>query len=227
MSEFSVVITAGGIGKRMGTAVPKQFLELNGKPVLLHTLEKFHSFDPTAQLLITLPYEWKTYWDDLLIKFNCDIPHQVVDGGEERYHSIKNALKMCSGKYVAIHDGVRPLVNEETLKRCFEAVKTNGQVIPVVPLKESIRKVTEDGSHAEDRSLFRLVQTPQCFLKEVLENAYQKEYHTKITDDAGLVEEAGYKIYLVAGNEENIKITTLLDLEFASMLMGKTTYKKT
>jgi 2-C-methyl-D-erythritol 4-phosphate cytidylyltransferase len=223
MSEFSVVITAGGIGKRMGSLVPKQFIEVAGKPVLIHTLEKFYTFDPTAQLLITLPSEWRTYWEDLLIKFNCNIPHQIVDGGEERYHSIKNALKMCSGKYVAIHDGVRPLVNEETLKRCFEAVKINGQVIPVVPLKESIRKITVDSSHSEDRSSFRLVQTPQCFLKEVLENAYQKEYHTKITDDAGLVEEAGYKIYLVAGNEENIKITTAFDLEIVNLLIAKQT----
>lgn len=223
MSEFSVVITAGGIGKRMGSTVPKQFLELGGKPVLIHTLEKFHTFAPTAQLLITLPSEWRGYWKELLVKYNCSIPHQLVDGGEERYHSIKNALKMCSGKYVAIHDGVRPLVSEATLKRCFDAVKINGQVIPVIPLKESIRKLTQDSSHSEDRSLFRLVQTPQCFLKEVLEKAYQIGYHTKITDDAGLVEEAGYKIHLVDGNEENIKITTAFDLEIVNLLLAKQT----
>lgn len=218
-----MVITAGGIGKRVGSTVPKQFLELSGKPLLIHTLEKFYTFAPTAQLLITLPSEWKEFWDELLVKFNCNIPHQIVEGGEERYHSIKNALKMCSGKYVAIHDGVRPLVSRDTLKRCFDDVKINGQVIPVISLKESIRKLTPDNSHSEDRSLFRLVQTPQCFLKEVLEEAYRIEYHSKITDDASLVEEAGYKIHLVDGNEENIKITTAFDLEIVNLLIAKQT----
>lgn len=219
MSGFSVIITAGGIGKRMGGPIPKQFLEIAGKPVLVHTLEKFHSFDPTAQLVLTLPSDWRSYWKELLEKHKCTIVHTIVDGGSERYHSIKNALEVCTGDHIAVHDGVRPLVSLETIEACFSAAMLNGAAIPVVPVKESIRKVKDGGSVAENRSLFRLVQTPQCFGKEVLIKAYCLPYHDGITDDASLVEECGYEIHLVQGNEENIKITSSVDLSIAEMLL--------
>jgi 2-C-methyl-D-erythritol 4-phosphate cytidylyltransferase len=219
MSDFSIIITAGGIGKRMGGNMPKQFIEIAGKPLLIHTLELFYSADPAAQLILTLPPDWKEFWIDLLDKHSCYISHTIVDGGNERYHSIKNALSICIGKFIAVHDGVRPLVSKETVKRCFDSVEQYGQVIPVIPLKESLRQIFEDTSRSVNRSNFCLVQTPQCFKKEVITKAYNIPYHIGITDDATLVEEAGYIIHLVEGNEENIKITTQLDLIIAEQLV--------
>jgi 2-C-methyl-D-erythritol 4-phosphate cytidylyltransferase len=218
MSDFSIIITAGGIGKRMGGDMPKQFIEIAGKPLLIHTLELFYSTHPSAQLILTLPPDWKQFWIDLLEKYSCSISHTVVNGGQERYHSIKNALSICTGKFVAVHDAVRPLVSKETVKRCFEAVEKYGQVIPVIQLKESLRQIFDDTSRSVVRSNFCLVQTPQCFKKEVITKAYNIPYHSGITDDASLVEEAGYIIHLVEGNEENIKITTQLDLIIAEQL---------
>lgn len=219
MIEFSVIITAGGIGKRMGGPIPKQFLEVAGKPILMHTLEKFHTFDQEAQLILTLPSDWRSYWEELLIKHTCKIAHTIVDGGSERYHSIKNALELCTGKYVAVHDGVRPMVSKETLHACYEGIRKHDGVIPVVPVKESIRRISASNSRAEDRSQYRLVHTPQCFKKEVLLKAYSLPYHDRITDDASLVEEAGFEIHLVAGNEENIKITSAVDLKIAELFL--------
>jgi 2-C-methyl-D-erythritol 4-phosphate cytidylyltransferase len=219
MKTFSVIITAGGIGKRMNQTLPKQFIEVAGKPVLMHTLERFHQFDPDAELVITLPLEWKEYWEGLIKEHNCTIPHTIIDGGEERYHSVKNAIRHCSGDYIAVHDGVRPLVSNDTLRNCWDVVVATGAVVPVVPVKESLRKIGEHGSVAMVRSEYRLVQTPQCFSKEVILDAYSREYHAAITDDASLVEEAGYHVALVHGNDENIKLTTPSDLLFAQVLL--------
>jgi 2-C-methyl-D-erythritol 4-phosphate cytidylyltransferase len=217
--RFTVILTAGGIGKRMGGTLPKQFLTLNNKPILLHTLEKFHRFDPSIQLIITLPSDWKDYWQEILAEHQITIPHLVVDGGKERYHSIKNAIECCEGDFVAVHDGVRPLVSNETIKRCFDAVQQFGQVIPVIPLKESLRKMHNEHSQAVPRSSYVLVQTPQCFSKDAIIKAYNLPFHDKITDDASLIEEAGFSIHCVDGNEENIKITSQMDLLLAKGLM--------
>ena len=219
MVKFSVIITAGGLGKRMGEELPKQFLLAGGKPILIHTLELFHKYDPDAQFLITLPNEWKSYWEKLCIQYNCNIVHQVIDGGQERYFSIKNALSFCEGEFIAVHDGVRPLVSLDTIKRCFDEVKIKGQVIPVYNIKESIRQLFDDTSKAVDRSQYCIVQTPQCFKAEVLIDAYNRDYHDSITDDASLVEEAGYQIHLVEGNVENVKITSPIDLILANCLL--------
>ncbi|MEY3236522.1 MAG: hypothetical protein RI883_623 [Bacteroidota bacterium] len=216
MSRYSIIITAGGIGKRMGADLPKQFIEIAGKPILIHTLELFFNFDPKAQLIITLPIEWKEYWKEILQKYQCTIPHLISDGGLERYHSIKNALKICTGDFIAVHDGVRPLVSIETISRCFTNVEKLDQVIPVIPINESLRQVFDDTSRAVDRNEFCIVQTPQCFKKSVLEKAYTISFHEGITDDASLVEEAGFPIHLIEGNIENIKITSKFDLIVAT-----------
>lgn len=215
----SVIITAGGIGKRMKSALPKQFLPVGDKPLLMYTLEKFYHFDPKIQIVLTLPDVWREYWEALVAENEFKIPHRVVSGGLERYHSIKNALDYCLGDVIAIHDGVRPLVSAETLQTCFEAVNSNDAVIPVLEVKSSLRKRTGDKSEAVDRNSFVEVQTPQCFKKEVILDSYKKEYHSRITDDAGLAEEAGYTITCVPGNEENIKVTSQTDLLFAEMLL--------
>lgn len=220
MEDLSFIITAGGIGKRMNSDLPKQFIEIDGKPILLHTLERIHSICPKAQLIITLPLAWKEMWENILKRNSCAIDHTIVDGGSERYHSVKNALELCKGNFVAVHDGVRPLVNAETINNCVNQLEGYGQVIPVQSLNDSIRELFDDTSRAVDRSRFCLVQTPQFFKKEVLKIAYSIPYHTSITDDASLVEEAGYIIHLVEGNIENIKITTPIDLILAREIMS-------
>ena len=217
--QKSVIITAGGIGKRMGSELPKQFLVLGGKPVLVHTLELFFKYDPNIEIILTLPNDWRGYWETVIDKYYCRVPHIVVNGGEERYHSIQNALKQCSGSFIAVHDGVRPFVSFETLDRCFSALNQYEAVVPVLKLKESIRQTNENSTNAVDRSNYRLVHTPQCFRAEVLHKAYEQAYHEKVTDDACLVEGLGYTIHLVESNEENIKLTTPFDFLIAETII--------
>ena len=220
MNNISVIITAGGIGKRMGGDLPKQFIRLGGKPILLRTLECFYNFDTNFELILTLPSDWHAYWKESLKDFNCTIPHTLVSGGDERFHSVKNALDCCSGNLIMVHDGVRPFVAKETIQLCLEALTTNEAVIPVLTIKESVRERQGTSSHAVDRSKFLLVQTPQCFRSSVLRDAYNLEYHSGITDDATLVESLGIEIQLIQGNEDNIKITTQKDLIIAEAIMA-------
>lgn len=215
----SVIITAGGIGKRMGTDLPKQFLEIQGKPILLHCLEKFHSFDSTLEIIITLPADWMSYWTELLKTFQCEIPHRVSTGGQERFHSIQMALSQCTGDFIMVHDGVRPLVSHETIQRCIEGLAHSESVIPVLALKDSLRVLTIDGSEMVDRNAYKLVHTPQCFKSELLKKAYQTSFHEGMTDDASVVGLIGPEPYLVKSNEENIKITTSSDLAIAAALL--------
>lgn len=217
----SIIITAGGIGTRMGETLPKQFLLLEQKPVLIHTLEAFHAFDPHAQLIITLPHEWQSYWHELLDKYNIEIAHQLVDGGKERFHSIHNALQVCDGKQIGIHDGVRPLVSQATIKRCFDGLDFAKAVVPVLKLKDSIRMGSESNSKSVDRGAYFLVHTPQCFDAQTLKAAYQHGFDPKFTDDASVVEALNIMPLLVESNEENIKITTPLDLKILHALFEK------
>jgi 2-C-methyl-D-erythritol 4-phosphate cytidylyltransferase len=171
--------------------------------------------------VLTLPGEWKLFWEDLLLKHKCEIPHSIVDGGKERYFSIKNALDLCTGEFIAVHDGVRPFVSLKTIERCFLAVQELGQVVPVLPVKESLRFIQENESKSLDRTAYFTVQTPQCFKKSALVEAYKIPFHSGITDDASLVEEAGFFIHSVEGNEENIKVTTPLDIILADFLLKR------
>lgn len=220
MTAISVIITAGGTGQRMNASLPKQFLLIHEKPILMRTLEQFYQFNPKMQLIVTLPEEWKHHWEELQQDYDFSIPHRVVDGGIERYHSIRNALGYCHGEIVAVHDGVRPLVSHETLKRCLDAMGRSDAVIPVMPFTESIRKREGDRTVSVPRADFLTVQTPQCFRLKVLKKAYELPYHVGITDDAGLVEEAGFRIDTVEGNAENIKITSRMDLKYAELFLS-------
>jgi 2-C-methyl-D-erythritol 4-phosphate cytidylyltransferase len=217
----SVIITAGGLGKRMGSDLPKQFLVLGGKPVLIHTLELFFKYDPKIEIILTLPNDWRGYWETVIDKYFCRVPHIVVNGGKERYHSIQNALNRCSGSFIAVHDGVRPFVSFETLDRCFSALNQHEAVVPVLKLKESLRQTNETLTNAVDRSNYRLVHTPQCFQAEILRKAYEQDYNARVTDDACLVEELGYKIQLVESNEENLKLTTPFDFLIAETIFQR------
>ncbi len=203
----------------MGAEIPKQFLEVSGLPILMHTIRCFYEFNPSCQIIVTLPSDWKEYWEDLRHSHHFTIPHRIVDGGIERYDSIKNALRFCSHKIIGVHDGVRPLVNTVTIERTLLSAKENGSGIPTLPLKESLRKLKDNETYAVDRKNYFTVQTPQFFQEEILLNAYEIPFHAGITDDASLVEEAGYTIFMTEGNEENIKITTPNDLKFAALFL--------
>ena len=215
MHENTIIITAGGTGKRMGGDIPKQFLLLGETPILMQTIARFFTFDNHAQLLVTLPEEWKSYWKELCDKHQFKVSHTLISGGKERFHSIQLALQHAIGNFVAVHDGVRPNVSQETIQRCFASARNTGSGIPVLEVTESLRQLLPDGtSKAVIRSNFRSVQTPQVFERSLLETAYKRPFHIGITDDASLVEEAGFTISLVEGNVENIKITTRGDLTF-------------
>jgi 2-C-methyl-D-erythritol 4-phosphate cytidylyltransferase len=222
-----VIIVAGGKGLRMGGDLPKQFLPLKGKPVLMHTLDAFHKWNPSAELILVIPKEHESYWNMLCKELNCNILHKVVYGGETRFHSVQNGLKEIKGEgLTAVHDGVRPFVSSEVITACFSEAERNGAAIPVVPMIESAREIiNDDGSKPFDREKIRIVQTPQVFKTHILKEAYQQPYNKCITDDASLVQAAGYKIRLVAGNRENIKITTPLDLIWAENILERKDFR--
>jgi 2-C-methyl-D-erythritol 4-phosphate cytidylyltransferase len=217
----TVIITAGGIGKRMGGDMPKQFLLIDEKPILMHSIQAFHAYDSSIEILVTLPEDWKPYWSELIKLHQFNIKHQVISGGVERFHSIQIALQQATGQSIAVHDGVRPLVSQDTIARCFEAVTKHKAVVPFLPIAESVRYVGKKPSKSVLRSDYVLVQTPQVFDKNTLLQAYQQEFHAGITDDASLVEESGVEIHLVDGNPENIKITRPIDLEIAQLLIQR------
>ena len=219
MKKF-VIIVAGGSGSRMGTEIPKQFLELNGKPVLMHTIRIFHEFDPASEIILVLPPNQQQFWKALCLKYSFDLAHQVVSGGPTRFHSVKNGLaKIDESGIVFIHDGVRPLVSAETLKRCLETAREKGNAIPVLPVHESLRKSEGETTVSVDRSLYFSVQTPQTFRTEQILEAFKQDFDPAFTDDASVAEKAGFSIQLVEGNRENIKITTPTDLIIAEAFL--------
>ncbi len=216
----TAIIVAGGKGIRMQADIPKQFLELNGKPILMHTLEVFHCCDPHIQLILVLPSSQIDFWNDLCDEYSFTLKHQIVVGGQNRFTSVKNALDSIHGRsLVAVHDGVRPLVSIDTITRCFDESGIKGTAIPVIDLVDSIRLVTVNGNQSVDRSSYKLVQTPQVFDIEILKNAYNQDFSPLFTDDASVVEASGVTINMVEGNRENIKITSPFDLEMAEWLL--------
>jgi len=215
------VIVAGGKGERMNAVVPKQFLLLKGKPILMHTLEVFSRFDPEMALILVLPKNQIDFWKELCKKHAFLVKHSIVEGGDARFYSVKNGLKdVVLPALIAIHDGVRPLVSADTIGRCFDAASKYGSAIPVVDMVESVRKITDNGNESVDRSKYKLVQTPQVFDGQALLKAYDQEFSSLFTDDASVFEAAGMEVNLVEGNRENIKITTAMDLKIAEVLIA-------
>jgi 2-C-methyl-D-erythritol 4-phosphate cytidylyltransferase len=214
------IIVAGGSGKRMNTRIPKQFLLLDGDPVLMRSVRAFHQYNPEMQLIIVLPPDQISYWKTLCDNHAFNIPHRIVEGGKTRHHSVKNALeKVRPGCLVAVHDGVRPLISKVLIKTCFDTAGIFGNAVPAVELSESIRRVKGRKNISTDRSEFRLVQTPQVFKSEILIEAFRQPYNDDFTDEATLVESAGHLIHLVKGESENIKITTTTDMWFATAIL--------
>lgn len=219
--DLYVVIVAGGTGKRMESETPKQFLELAGRPVLMHTIERFRKFSDAIEIIAVLPEDQLRHWTELQKKYSFNITHTLVKGGRERFFSVKNGLEFVDTPgFVAIHDGVRPLVSIDTIKRCFEEAEKYGNAIPVATPEESVRITTEQGSRSVNRMYIKLVQTPQVFNTELIKKAYLQKYDPDFTDDATVLEKTGEKIHLVEGNRENIKITNPEDLLMAQYLIS-------
>ena len=219
--DLYVVIVAGGSGKRMGMDTPKQFMELAGKPVLMHTIERFRQFNGTIEIITVLPENQLRYWTELQKKYSFDVPHTLVKGGAHRFISVKNGLKFVNAPgLVAIHDGVRPLVRLETIQRCFDAATEHGNAIPVISPADSLRLLKDGNNIPVSRMNVKQVQTPQVFDAEIIKKAYQQEYDTAFTDDATVIEKAGHKVIMVEGNRENIKITNPEDLFIAQTLLA-------
>jgi 2-C-methyl-D-erythritol 4-phosphate cytidylyltransferase len=204
----------------MGSDLPKQFIPLQGKPVLMHTLEVFHRWDASATLVVVIPPAHRSYWSMLCRELNCNVPHRIANGGETRFHSVLNGLQQVTEAGITgIHDGIRPLVAPEVIEACFAGAAQHGAVIPVIPVTESIREREGERSCAVDRERYCIVQTPQVFRNDWLQEAYRQPCKPQFTDDASVVEASGKTIHLVSGNRENIKITTPLDLLIAGQLM--------
>lgn len=209
-----VIIVAGGIGKRMNSPLPKQFIEIQGKPIIFHTIEKFLAFDSSIHFVISLHKDYISLWEDLLATHKFNFNHQVVTGGEERFHSVKNALELVpNNAVVGIHDAVRPYVSQQTIKNCVEGLKNHESVIPVIPVTDTIRLIENNSSKTLERVNLRAVQTPQYFNSNSIKNSYNQEYSSKFTDDASVIEGNGNDVFLVDGNIENIKITSQIDLK--------------
>ncbi len=232
-----IIIVAGGKGLRMGGDIPKQFLPIGGKPILMRTLERFRTYSETLQIILVLPKDQHDYWLQLCKEYHFPFPstgetekglYLMTDGGETRFHSVQHGLALIPDDaqgVVGVHDGVRPFPSIEVIRNCYETARTAKAVIPVIPVVETLRHVESEESHSSlsktvPRSDYRLVQTPQTFDIQLLKAANQQPYNDNFTDDASVVESYGYPITLVEGNRENIKITTPYDLKIAEVLIG-------
>lgn len=222
------IVVAGGLGLRLKSDIPKQFIPICGKPILMRTLERLHQYSNDINIILVLPKQHQDYWRLLCSEYNFAIAHKVVDGGKERFFSVKNALDsidISEDAIVGIHDGVRPFVDLSVIEKCFETAQLKGNAIPAVNPVESVRFGKEDIKNdiktiAYNRNLVWLVQTPQCFDLKILKEAYNQPFNKRFTDDASVVESIGYRVNLVEGNRENIKITNPLDIAYAELLFN-------
>ena len=242
-----IIIVAGGKGLRMGSDIPKQFLPIGGKPVLMRTLERFRAYSSALQIILVLPEAQQDYWRKLCEEYHFEVAYQLANGGQTRFHSVQNGLALVPDDaegVVGVHDGVRPFPSIEVIRNCYETARTAKAVIPVIPVVETVRHLEGDKSVTVPRGDYRLVQTPQTFDIQLLKAAYKRAqnqvnlssaereqarpevkaankqpYNDGFTDDASVVESYGHAITLVEGNRENIKITTPYDLKIAEILI--------
>ena len=215
------IIVAGGKGLRMGGKTPKQFLLLNGKPLLMHVLSIFRNFDPEMNIVMALPPDQVDEWEKLCLQYSFQAKVNIVHGGETRFHSVKNALDVISEDgVVAVHDGVRPFISHTLLDRCYTIAEKEGNAIPCIPVSESMREIDTRGNRQADRSKYVLIQTPQVFHTSILKKAYSQPYEDSFTDDASVIEKMGLSVCLVDGDTNNIKITTKTDLIMAGVMLS-------
>jgi len=227
-----VIIVAGGKGLRMGSDIPKQFLPIGGKPVLMRTIERFRAYAEDLQIILVLPEAQQDYWRQLCEQYHFEVKYLLANGGQTRFHSVQNGLALIPDDaegVVGVHDGVRPFPSIEVIRNCYETAREKKAVIPVIPVVETVRKLDltkcqtlcEVESVTVPRGDYRLVQTPQTFDIQLLKAANRQPYNDGFTDDASVVESYGHQITLVEGNRENIKITTPYDMLVAEALIGK------
>ncbi len=234
-----VIIVAGGKGLRMGSDIPKQFLPIGGKPVLMRTLERFRAYSSDLQIILVLPEAQQDYWRQLCEEYHFDVEYQLANGGQTRFHSVQNGLALVPDDaegVVGVHDGVRPFPSIEVIRNCYETAREKKAVIPVIPVVETVRQLVDLRTNDQEKSCspvvrcqytsrtvprddYRLVQTPQTFDIQLLKAANRQPYNDGFTDDASVVESYGFEITLVEGNRENIKITTPYDLKIAEILI--------
>ena len=217
-----IIIVAGGKGLRMGSDIPKQFLPIGGKPVLMRTIERFREYSADLQIILVLPEAQQAYWQELCNRYDFQVTYQLANGGQTRFHSVQNGLALVPDDaegVVGVHDGVRPFPSIEVIKNCYKTARTAKAVIPVIPIVETVRHLEGDTSVTVPRGDYRLVQTPQTFDIQLLKAANRQPYNEGFTDDASVVESYGHAITLVDGNRENIKITTPYDLKIAEVLI--------
>ncbi len=217
-----IIIVAGGKGLRMGSDIPKQFLPIGGKPVLMRTLERFREYSKDIQIILVLPEAQQAYWHQLCQEYHFDVEYTLANGGQTRFHSVQNGLAKVPDDatgVVGVHDGVRPFPSIEVIRNCYTTAREKKAVIPVIPVVETVRHLEGEQSKTVPRDAYRLVQTPQTFDIQLLKAANRQPYNDGFTDDASVVEAFGYNITLVEGNRENIKITTPYDLKIAEVLI--------
>ena len=217
-----VIIVAGGKGLRMGSDIPKQFLPIGGKPVLMRTLERFREYSAELQIILVLPETQQDYWHGLCKEYHFQVEYLLANGGQTRFHSVQNGLALVPDDaegVVGVHDGVRPFPSVDVIRNCFETARTAKAVIPVIPVVETVRHLEGDSSVTVPRGDYRLVQTPQTFDIQLLKEANRQPYNDGFTDDASVVESYGHTITLVEGNRENIKITTPYDIVVAEAII--------
>jgi len=221
MTEYAIIV-AGGAGSRMKSSIPKQFMPINGTPILMHTIQKFYTYSTKTEIITVLPEFDIDRWQSLCKKHNFAIPHHIVAGGNTRFQSVRNGIKSIKEEIglVAIHDGVRPLVSTETIKASYSLAQLHGSAIASVGLKESIRIIGGNTTKSLDRSNFRLIQTPQTFQLELIKGAYDVEERPEFTDDASVAENYGIRIHLFEGEYQNIKITTPEDIKIAESMIN-------
>jgi 2-C-methyl-D-erythritol 4-phosphate cytidylyltransferase len=222
--KYYAIIVAGGSGSRMQSDIAKQFLLLEGLPVLMHTIKAFSECSLTPHILLVLNIDLHKYWEELCLQYGFNIQHEVVNGGSQRFYSVKNGLKAIKGKgIVAVHDAVRPLVSTELISKSYQVAEEAGNCVVGITPTDSVRRISEGGkSEALSRNELALIQTPQTFDIDLLRKAYQTPFRNDFTDDASVVEYSGVSINLIEGERQNIKITYPEDLEIASILMKKT-----
>lgn len=221
--KYYAIIVAGGTGSRMNNSTPKQFMLLDRKPILMHTIAAFHACSLNPEIILVLNIHQHEEWEALCRQNHFNVPHQVIKGGEERFHSVKNGLKVIKGAaVVAIHDAVRPLVSPDLIARTFQGAQEHGNAVAGLQPTDSVRMLVDAGTtSAIDRSKLFLIQTPQTFKIEQLRKAYQQPYRNEFTDDASVVERAGFQVHVIPGERENIKVTFKEDLVIASLFLEK------
>lgn len=223
MPEKVVVIVAGGTGTRMKSDMPKQFLELNGLPIIIHTIQKFLDYNPKIDVIVVVHKDYLDYLRSLLSQHLPAANIRITEGGATRFDSVHRGLSLITNSeaLVAIHDAARPLVSTQTIRTCFDEASSVGNAVPVIALTESLRQFTDHGNKAVDREAYKIVQTPQCFRFTEIFAAFANGFQSTFTDDATVLEASGKKINLVPGNPENIKITNPQDLHLASFLLDR------